>query len=162
MKGRGIAACLVAGDSSPIQRFRGRIRIGQAVEYSVVPAFRFLPLLPRKCRVSQAQFELGKKIVRRKKTLKLVSLGSVGIQNLNRWRPLGAKAIKCFWLLLDVYLHRQIVVIDEFFDARIRVNLGLQPGTPPSHRRCTKIQQQDSSGSACLCQRRIDVFFPPN
>jgi hypothetical protein len=44
-------------------------------------------------------------------------LGSVGIQHLDRWRPLRAEALEGFWLFFDVDLDRDVVVVDETLDA---------------------------------------------
>ena len=145
LKSRRIAVPLVTGDTPPVQGFGSDVRIGQVGDDIIVPVLCLLPLLPGKCRVSKAEFELSKKVVRRQETLKLMSLGSVGIQNLDRRSPLRTEALKRFWLLLDMDLYRKIVVIDEFLDARIRVYLGIQPGASPSHGRCIEIQQQGSS-----------------
>jgi hypothetical protein len=58
---------------------------------------------------------------------------------LDRWRPLRAKAIGGFWLFFDVDLERDVVVIDEVLDARVGVNLGIQPSTSFSHRSCVEV-----------------------
>jgi hypothetical protein len=155
-----IIELLVAGDTPPVHCFSSSIRIGKAFDDIIVPALRLIPLLPGKCRVREAEHELGKKIVGRQKALELMSFGTIGIQNLDRRRPLRAKARKGFWLLLDMYLYRKIVLNDKFLDTRIGVNIGIQPGATASHGRCVKIQQQDSPARPCFCQRGICILPP--
>jgi hypothetical protein len=133
LKGSRIIKLLVAGDAPPVHRFSRGIRIGQAFDDIVVAALRLIPLLPGKCRVREAEHELGKKVVGRQKALELMSFSPTGIQNLDRRRPLRAEARKGLWLFLDMYLYRNIVFIDEFLDTRIGINLGIQPGATASH-----------------------------
>ena len=68
-----------------------------------------------------------------------MALGALRIEHLNRGRPLRAKTFKCFWLLFDMDLDRNEVVINEFLHARVGVNLGIQPGATASHGRCVEI-----------------------
>jgi hypothetical protein len=98
---------------------------------------RFGPILPKPPPPNQIRTRL--KVVRRQKTLELMALGAVGIEHLDRWRPLRAEALEYFWLLFDMDLDRDVVVIDEALDARVGKDLGIQPSTGSSHRSCVEV-----------------------
>jgi hypothetical protein len=85
---------------------------------------------------------LRQKVVRRQITLELMALGAIGVEHLNRWRPLRAEAFEYFWLLLDVDLYGEVMGIDEILHSRVRVNLGIQPSASSSHRSRVKIHQK--------------------
>jgi hypothetical protein len=89
--------------------------------------------------VGDPELELSEKVVRRQKTFELMALDTVGIQHLDRRRPLRAEALECFWLLFDVDSYGDVVAVDETFDTRVGINLGIQPGASSSHRRCAEI-----------------------
>jgi hypothetical protein len=98
---------------------------------------RFGPILRKPPPLNQIRTRL--KVVRRQKTLELMALGAVGIEHLDRWRPLRAEALEYFWLLFDMDLDRDVVVIDEALDARVGKDLGIQPSTGSSHRSCVEV-----------------------
>jgi hypothetical protein len=97
---------------------------------------RFGPILLKPPPPNQIRTRL--KIIRRQKTFGLMSLGPVGIQHLDRWRPLRTKTLEGFWLFFDVDLDRD-VVSDEALDARVGVDLGIQPSAGSSHRSCVEV-----------------------
>ena len=134
-----ITAALVTRDTEPVERFRSRIRAGQRFYDIIVASLRLFPLLPGKRGVSEPKLELRKKVVRRQKTFELMALGPVGIQHLDRWRPLRAEALKYFWLLFDMDSYGDVIVIDESFNTRVGINLGIQPSASSSHRSCVEI-----------------------
>jgi hypothetical protein len=105
---------------------------------------------------------LRKEIVRREITLELMALGTIGIEHLDRWRPLRAEALEYFWLLLEVDLYREVEGIDKILDSRVRVNLGIQPSASSSHRSCIEIHQQRPLAGSCFFEGSIDINFPCN
>jgi hypothetical protein len=98
---------------------------------------RFGPILRKPPPLNQIRTRL--KIIRRQKTFELMSLGPVGIQHLDRWRPLRTETLEGFWLFFDVDLDRDVVVIDEALDAGVGVDLGIQPSAGSSHRSCVEV-----------------------
>ena len=98
---------------------------------------RFGPILRKPPPLNQIRTRL--KIIRRQKTFELMSLGPVGIQHLDRWRSLRTETLEGFWLFFDVDLDRDVVVIDEALDARVGVDLGIQPSAGFSHRSCVEV-----------------------
>jgi hypothetical protein len=49
---------------------------------------------------------------------------------------------------------------DEAGDALIRVDLGIQPSAPPSHRRGAEVEQDRLALGLCVFQHLIDVVPP--
>jgi hypothetical protein len=89
-----------------------------------------------------------------------MSLGSVRIEHLDRRCPLRAEALERFRLFFDVDFDRQVVFVDEALDARVGVNLGIQPSTSPSHGSRTEVEQHVLVLSARLAKRLVYVFDP--
>jgi hypothetical protein len=81
---------------------------------------------------------------------------------LDSRRPLRAEALERFRLFFDVDFDRQVVFVDEALDARVGVNLGIQPSTSPSHRSCVEVYQQRALGGPRLRKRSINVLVPCN
>jgi hypothetical protein len=89
-----------------------------------------------------------------------MSLGPVGIQHLDRWRPQSAEALEGFWLFFDVDLDWDVVVIDESLDACVGVHLGIQPSTSSSHRSCVEVYQHRAFARPRFGKCNINVILP--
>ncbi len=136
--------------------------MGQGTDDISVAPFRLFPLLPRKRRMSEPELELGKKVVWRQEPLELIPFGAVGIEHLDRRRPLSTEALKCLRLFFDVDLYGQEIVLDEGLDARVGIHLGIQPSASPSHWSGIEIQQQGALASRCFGKCGIDISTPCN
>jgi hypothetical protein len=106
VQSRGIAAAFVLGHASPVESLGCGIAFGQRLDDVAEAPLGFIPLLPRKGRVSKSKLELGQKIVSGKEAFEAVALGPVRVKDDDRRRPLRAKALKGLGLLFNVDLHR--------------------------------------------------------
>jgi hypothetical protein len=59
-----------------------------------------------------------------------------------------------------VHANRNEGLLDELYDSRIRVHLGIQPSAAASHRRGAEIEQHLAAGRGCIAQRGIEVVSP--
>ena len=153
---------LVLGDARPIHRLRRGIRFRILPGNLAEELFRFAKLLAGERGLSQPQFELRQKIVRRQIPFETVPLFALRIENDQRRRPLRAETLETLRMLFDMYLDRDEMLVDELRDAFIRVYLGIQPSACPSHRRGAKIEQNVFLLGSRVIQRRIYVFSPCN
>jgi hypothetical protein len=71
-----------------------------------------------------------------------------------------AEALELVCLIANVDTHRYEILVHEFDDARIGVDLGIQPSATPSHRRCAEVQQDVLSLSASRLQRALEIRTP--
>ena len=90
--------------------------------------------------MSEPELELGNKVLWWQKPLELIAFGAVGVEHLNRRRPLGTEALKSLRLLFDVDLYRQEIVLDKALDAWVGIDLGIQPSASSSHGSGIEIQ----------------------
>jgi hypothetical protein len=91
-----------------------------------------------------------------------MALGAVVVEDLDRRRPLRAEAFEGLRLLFDVDFHGKVVGIDKALNARVGVDLGIQPSAGPSHWGRVKINQQRALARSCLLKRVINIRFPGN
>lgn len=154
--------CFCSERRPPVEGLRSRIRIGQCAQEVLVDILRFFPLLARKGGVGEPQLQLAEKVVRRKKALELMAFDARRIQHLNRWRPLRTESLERLWLVFGVDSYGYVIVIDETFDVRVRINLGIQPSASSSHRSRAEIDQHRALNGPRLCKCGIDIFLPFN
>ncbi len=112
--------------------------------------------------MGEPKLELGEEVVGRQKSLELMTLCAVRVEKLHGRGPLRSKSLKRFWLLLDVNLDGNEILIDEFLHARVGVNLGIQPGASPSHWGGIEIQQQMALFCLRIRQCFINILSPVN
>lgn len=110
----------------------------------------------------QSELELCEKIIGGQKPFELVPLGSLAVQDLKSRRPLRAEALKGLRLLFDVNFYGNEIFVDETLNARIGVDLGIQPSTRPSHRGSVEVNEQRFVLGTRFRERRVDVFHPLN
>ena len=88
----------------------------------------------------------------------------VRVELEDRRRPLRpvalTKALVILRLLADMDASGSEVIGDELSDALVRVDLGIQPSTPPSHRRGAEVQQHGPPLRPCLVEYTVDVMPP--
>ena len=138
----GIAGHFVFGHSGPVQCLRCDIRIGVVVSYFAKQSLRPREITGRECRLSESELDLRQKLVSRKITLEAVSLHALRVRDDDGRCPLHAESLKALWIVLNMTLDRNVILADEVADPRIRIYLGLQPSTTPSHRSGAEIEKQ--------------------
>src|SRR5713226_9443163 len=89
---------------------------------------------------------------------------SSGVDDEDGGRPLSSvslsEALELVRLIANVDAHRDEVLIHEFDDAWIGVDLGIQPSATASHRRRAEVQQHMLSLSARRLQRGFQIRAP--
>ena len=84
----------------------------------------------------------------------------LGVKHDQGRGPLGPEPLERLLLLLDVNLDGQEIFGDGLDDAGIRIDLGFQPSTAPSHRRGAEVQENRLPRRFRLLQRGVHVLRP--
>ena len=155
---------LVARHASPVERFRGglRLRVGVDDGRELLPGLS--EETPAEFRVSQAEPELRQKVVSRQEAFDPVFLVARVVEDQGRRRPPRveppAQFLELLRLFLHVNAHGHEVRRDEFSDAGLGVHLGIQPSTPGSKRGGAEVEQHVHVSTAGLGQRLVQIVKP--
>lgn len=110
----------------------------------------------------KAELEMGHIVVRRQEPFKAVTLSSVGLCQNDGGSPLSAEALEVLGALFDVNPDGNKVRGDELADLLLRVDLGIQPSTSPSHRRGAEIEQRHLMRRLGLLESLVRIAYPLN
>ena len=114
--------------------------------------------------MSKAQCQLREEVIRGEKPLDAVPFDTVRVELKDRWRRLCAvaftEAFEVGRLLSHVDARRNEIVRDETRDALVRVDLGIQPSTSPSHRRRAEVEQHWPLLFLGLLENTVNVASP--
>jgi hypothetical protein len=123
-------------------------------------ALRLRPALVGEGRLGESELQLAQEIARRQVALPAMLLTALRIEDDEDRRPLDREALEGLRLLLDVDLGRDEVLRDEGADARIGVDLGVQPSARPSERRRVEVDEHVAPGRARLGECGVHVVLP--
>ena len=126
--------------------------------------FGFRPVLAPERVVREPQHELREQVLGGQEAFDAMTLDALRIDLEDRRRPLRAETLpqspELFRLLLHVHAHGKEALFDEVRDPFIGIDLGIQPGTPRSHRRRAEIEEQPALLALRLLDRRFRVASP--
>ena len=139
-----IVRSLVSRHARPILRFRRCVCLGQLLNDLRELALRVRKTIRGHRHLPKAEAKLGQEVVRGEKSFDAMTLTTFGVENQDGGSPLQLKTLGrggCTWIF-DVNSERDEIAGDQFADLGIRINLGFQPSTTPSHRRCCVVEEQ--------------------
>jgi hypothetical protein len=103
---------------------------------------------------------LCKKVFRRQIAFKAIPLRAIRIGDDDGRRPLCTEALEAVLVFFYMDLDGDKPFVNKRTDTLVRIDLGIQPSTCPSHRRGAEIEQYGPPGLRGALQPRVDVFFP--
>src|SRR5437773_8645612 len=158
----GVVAPLVGRDPRPVAGLGGGTAPGKAVTDRSEALLRLGKVLMLEVMLAQAQLQLRQEVIHRQESFDPVSLDSLVVQNDLGRSPLRVEPLEGWLLLLDVKLHGQELGGDGFDDTGVRIDLGFQPGTSPTHGRRAEVQENRLPRGFRLGQGSVDVLPPLN
>lgn len=150
----------VAADRLPVNSLGGVFRIRVMFDNLRVAALGFGPVFLHKGNAAEARCQTGAKIFLWQIALEPPSFLAVRVHNEHRRRPDSLKAVKVFWIFLDVNFERDKVFVDEGRQTGVVVRLVFESLTGSSGRRGAEIDQQRLFLFFGPVQRLIGVFDP--
>lgn len=108
----------------------------------------------------EAEMLLRQEILRREKTLETVLLFPFAVENQQRRRPQRPEALERSRLISYVKFAGDKVLVDKPGDSLVRVDLGIQPSTSPSHGSGREVEKGRAALLPGLREHRVGIVIP--